>query len=171
MRGDKFLQKLRGDHMPVPPRARSKAIALAALACALTVGLLALASTHWHTALLMAPLGASCFLVMAYPDGFFAQPRNVVGGHVLSSIVGLGCLSVFGAHTWSLALAVGLAVALTMWVRVPHPPAGANAIVIFLTLPDWTFVIVPTLIGAAVIVLIGVIFLNLTREQRYPKYW
>ena len=166
-----FLEKLRGDQMPIPPRPRGKAIALASLACALTVGFLAFASSYGHAVLLMAPLGASCFLVMAYPDGFFAQPRNVVGGHVLSSIVGLACLSVCGAHGWALALAVGLSVALTMWARVPHPPAGANTIVIFMTLPDWGFLLFPTLAGSVWVILFGLVFLNLTRPLRYPKYW
>ncbi len=166
-----FLDKLRGDKMPIPPRARGKAIAIAWLGCLMAVGLLAWLSVHWQSALLMAPFGASCLLVFGYPDGFFSQPRNVVGGHVLSSLIALIFLWAFGPAWWALALAVATAVAAMMWLRVIHPPAGANAIIVFLTLPSWSFVLIPTLAGAVLIVLVALVYNNATRTLRYPKYW
>ena len=39
--------------------------------------------------LLMAPLVSTCALVFVAPWSEFAQPRNVIGGHVVSAIVGL----------------------------------------------------------------------------------
>ncbi|MDI9334438.1 MAG: HPP family protein [Cytophagales bacterium] len=166
-----FLDKLRGDKMPIAPRARGRAIALTWLGCWLAVGLLAWLSVHWQAALLMAPFGASCLLVFGYPDGFFSQPRHVVVGHVLSSLIGLLLLRLFGPAWWSLALAVATAVAAMMWLRVVHPPAGANAIIIFMTQPSWEFLLYPSLVGALLIVGVALIYHNITRPQRYPKYW
>ena len=37
--------------------------------------------------LLLGSFGASCVLVFGFPDLPFSQPRNLVGGHVLSSLV------------------------------------------------------------------------------------
>lgn len=149
-----FLEKLRGDKMPIPPRARGRAIALAWLGC------------------LIAPFGASCLLVFGFPDGFFSQPRNVLGGHLLSSLVALLCLRVLGPTWWSMALAVATAVAAMMWLRVVHPPAGANPVIIFMTQPSWDYLLYPTLTGALLIVVVALIYNNMTRRDlRYPKYW
>jgi hypothetical protein len=35
----------------------------------------------------------------------------------------------------------------------------------------WSFLWFPTLAGAAVLVLVVLIYLNATRNQAYPKYW
>jgi CBS-domain-containing membrane protein len=167
-----FLDKLRGDKMPIPPRARGRAIAFAWLGCLLAVGLLAWLHSHGQRAILMAPFGASCLLVFGFPDGFFSQPRNVVGGHVLSSLIGLAFLWAWGPAWWAMALAVATAMASAMWLRVMHPPAGANPILIFLTAPGWDFVLFPTLTGTVLIVALALVYNNLARgELRYPKYW
>jgi CBS-domain-containing membrane protein len=167
-----FLDKLRGDQMPIPPRSRGRVIALAWLGCLLAVGLLAWLHSYGQRAILIAPFGASCLLVFGFPDGFFSQPRNVVGGHVLSSLIGLVFLWGLGPAWWAMALAAATAVAATMWCRLVHPPAGANPIIIFMTTPSWDFVLFPTLSGALLIVLLALVYNNLTRgELRYPKYW
>ena len=167
-----FLDKLRGDKMPIPPRARGRAIALAWLGCLIAVGLLAWLHSHGQRAILIAPFGASCLLVFGFPDGFFSQPRNVLGGHLLSSLVALLCLRVLGPAWWAMALAVATAVAAMMWLRVVHPPAGANPVIIFMTQPSWDFLLYPTLAGALLIVVVALIYNNVTRgDLRYPKYW
>lgn len=167
-----FLQKLRGDKMPIPPRARGRAIALTWLGCLLTIGVLAWLSAYWQSALLMAPFGASALLVFGYPDGFFSQPRNVVGGHLIASLVSLLCLWAFGSAWWNMAFAAATSIATMMWLRVVHPPAGANAIIIIMmTQPDGWFLLYPTLTGALLVVVFALIYNNATRELRYPKYW
>jgi len=110
-------------------------------------------------------------LLFGFPDVPFSQPRNVIVGHVLSSFVGLAILAIFGAHSWSLALAVGTAIALMMLARTVHPPAGSNPVIVFLTKPAWGFLLYPTLFGAIILVLIALIYLNATRAAKYPKYW
>jgi CBS-domain-containing membrane protein len=58
--------------------------------------------------LLLGSFGASCVLVFGYPDAPFAQPMNVVGGHIICTVIGLAALHLLGPHAWSLALAVGV---------------------------------------------------------------
>jgi CBS-domain-containing membrane protein len=120
--------------------------------------------------LLMAPFGASCVLVFALPDSPLAQPRNVIGGHLLSSFVGLLLLGLCGVHAWSVALAVGLAILLMQLTRTIHPPAGADPIVIMLAGAGWNFLITPVLAGAVLIVAVGFLYHKATKAQ-YPKRW
>jgi CBS-domain-containing membrane protein len=63
----------------------------------LTILALAEARLTLGTVLLIAPFGASCVLVFALPESSLAQPRNVIGGHVISTAIGLMVLSLIGA--------------------------------------------------------------------------
>ncbi|MEM7467299.1 MAG: HPP family protein [Pseudomonadota bacterium] len=58
-----------------------------------------------------------------------------------------------------------------MLTRTVNPPAGSNPVIVFLTVPNWTFLLSPTVVGASVIVLIALIFNNTTRFDKYPIYW
>lgn len=166
-----LLRKFRGDAAALPPRASLRQIALAWLGGALAIGCVASAGDALSMTLLLGSFGASCVLVFGFPDLPFSQPRNVIGGHVISSLVGLLCLHVGGLHGWALALAVGSAIALMMLTRTVHPPAGSNPVIIFLAQPGWSFLLFPTLIGATLLVLVALFYNNVTRSGRYPKYW
>lgn len=166
-----FIEKLRGDQAALPPKASNRAIFVAWLGgfCAMA----AIAGLFEGTAvpLVLGSFGASCVLVFGFPDVPFSQPRNVVFGHFISSLAGLACLALFGPHWWSVAMAVGTAIALMMLTRTVHPPAGSNPVIIYLLQPGWGFLLAPTLLGAVVLVLVTLLYNNATRAARYPKYW
>lgn len=166
-----LLQKLSGDHAPLPPKSDPKLIILAGLGGTLAIGIVALLAQSLETALVLGSFGASCVLVFGFPDSPFSQPRNVIAGHFLSSLIGLICLTFLGPHWWSVAIAAGLAISTMMWTRTVHPPAGSNPVIVFLTQPSWSFLVLPTLAGSLILVLIALIYLNATRPARYPKYW
>ncbi|WP_079418377.1 HPP family protein [Paenibacillus ferrarius] len=123
-----------------------------------------------HAALLMAPLGASCVIAFALPQSPLAQPRSLIGGHVLSTLVGLSALAAFGVHAWSLALAVGAAITLMQLTRTLHPPAGADPLLVMLTGAGWGFLLTPVLLGAALLVLVALAYHRAT-QTRYPTSW
>ena len=166
-----LLTKFRGDSTALPPRASTKAISLAFVGGFLAIGIIALLAESLHVALILGSFGASCVLVFGYPDVPFSQPRNVIAGHVLSTLIGLAFVQLCGAHWWSVALAVASAIAVMMLTRTVHPPAGSNPVIVFLMIPPWDFVLFPTLTGAVILVLAALLFHNLTREARWPKYW
>jgi CBS-domain-containing membrane protein len=95
----------------------------------------------------------------------------VIVGHVLSTLIGLAFVYFCGPQWWSVALAVGTAIAGMMLTRTVHPPAGSNPVIVFLLQPGWDFALFPTLTGAVILVLVALIFHNATREARWPKYW
>lgn len=166
-----FIKRLKGDGTALPPKASNKAIALAWLGGFLAISAIAGLMESTALPLVLGSFGASCVLVFGYPDVPFSQPRNVILGHVLSSLSGLVFLMLFGPHWWSVAMAVGTAIAVMMATRTVHPPAGSNPVIIYLLHPGWGFLLMPTLLGAIILVLVALVYNNATRETNYPKYW
>jgi CBS-domain-containing membrane protein len=115
----------------------------------------------------MAPFGASCVLLFSVANSPLSQPINVVGGHVLSTTLALALRVVLPNEWWAVALAVGLAVALMAALRVTHPPAGADPLVIFAADPGFGYLISPVLLGSLSLVLIAKLFHHATGTD-YP---
>jgi CBS-domain-containing membrane protein len=166
-----LFEKLKGDNAKLPPKHSIRAILVAWLGGFLAISAVTLLSNTFSTALVLGSFGASCVLIFGFPDVPFSQPRNVIGGHFLSSLIGLLCLTLLGATWWSVSIAVGTAIAVMMITRTTHPPAGSNPVIIYLLKPAWSFLLFPTLLGAIVFVVIAVIYNNLANEGKYPKYW
>lgn len=166
-----IINKLKGDHMELPPRPAARTIFFAWLGSVLAIGLIAGLSEMTSLALLVGSFGASCLLIFGYPDLPFAQPRNVVGGHLLSACIGMLFFTLCGAHWWSMALAAGTAIALMMATRTTHPPAGANPVLVFLTQPTWGFLLFPVAAGLLLLMGVALFFNNAVRSSKYPKYW
>lgn len=119
---------------------------------AVAIGVLGWAGEVSATATVIAPFGASCVLLCAAPAAPFSQPKAVIGGHVVASLVGLAVAAWAPTAWWSIALAVGLAIMAMQATGTLHPPAGANPIVILALRPDWSFVLFPVLIGSVALV-------------------
>lgn len=134
------------------------------------IAVLAFGSFNLGVLLILGSFGSSAVLLFGFPELHFAQPRSLIGGHVVSSAAGLGTLALLGPSWWSLALAVAAALALMMLSRTVHPPAGSNPVIIYLTAPAWKFLLFPTLFGAAAMVAVAVVFHRACR-RRYPLYW
>lgn len=123
---------------------------------------------------LMAPFGATCVILFAAPASPLAQPRNVILGHLITSIIGLIALYAFGNSLLVLGLSVGISIMLMQLLRSVHPPAGANPIVIILagkSLVGIDFLLFPVLLGSIVLVLIALIINNLGKNSLWPVYW
>jgi CBS-domain-containing membrane protein len=166
-----LLEKLKGSNSKLPPKHSIRSILVAWLGGFLAISAVTLLSNTFSIALVLGSFGASCVLIFGFPDVPFSQPRNIIGGHFLSSLIGLLCLTLFGATWWSVSIAVGTSIAVMMITRTTHPPAGSNPVIIYLLKPAWSFLLFPTLFGAIVLVVIAVIYNNLANEGKYPKYW
>lgn len=140
---------------------------LAGVGGALTIGVLATANAADYLPLLIAPFGASCVLVFGAPASPFANPRNVIGDHLVTAIAGLASVSVFGYGPLGIAIGVGLAIAAMMLTDTVHPPAGANPIVVAITHAGWPFVVAPVLIGAVAIVALSAAYNSLLRQREF----
>lgn len=120
------------------------------------------------SAWLVAPIGASAIIVFALPASPMAQPWAVLGGNTLSALVGVVCANAIADPAIAASVAVGSAVVLMFLMRCLHPPGGAVALlVVILHVTSYKFALFPVFFNAAVLVLAGVLYNNLT-GRRYP---
>ena len=134
----------------------------------IVISLLALLTADLHTLLLIAPFGASCVLVFALPQSPLAQPRNVIGGHLISAAIGLAVFSFLGAQPLAFGVAVGIAIAAMELTGTVHPPAGADPIVVLMAKASWGFLISPVLVGAIAVVLLAFVYHLAISRRPYP---
>ncbi|MDR3588578.1 MAG: HPP family protein [Negativicutes bacterium] len=147
-------------------------ILVSSLGCAGGIALVAYLAAAGQCALLIPPFGATCVLATVTPTSAFAQPRNIVGGHLISGLIGFGCAVWFGSAWWAFPIAVGLATALMQLTRTIHPPAAADPI--FFIMRDavsWQLVLMPVLAGSIVLVLFFVVFHRWVTREPYPQHW
>lgn len=166
-----FFKKWRGQNAELPERSSIPAILANALIAGLVISALFLLTEKLDTILVMGTFAASSLIVFSYPDSPFAQPRNVILGHLWGTVIGLTCLTFLGPAWWSAGLAVALTIVAMKSCRTVHPPATSNPMVIFLIKPHWSFIFFPTLAGAFAIILIGLFIHNFRRQEAWPKYW
>jgi len=143
---------------------------LAGVGGAVGIFLLAILTLSNDAPLLMAPFGASCVLLFSVPESPLSQPKNVIGGHLVSSLVGVVFVYLWPAATpLILALAVALAITLMSLFKVTHPPAGADPIVILLGAKGFSFLLFPVLSGSILLVVVALIFHRMTGLHTYPS--
>jgi len=155
----------------MPPVFTKSQVALATLGAVIAVSALAYLATTTQALLLLGSFGASTLLLFVLPEAPLSQPRAVIGGHLLASLIALACLALFGPHWWAVGAATGLAVGGMMLTRTVHPPAGSNAIIVFLAKPGWALLLSSTLCGTVLLVVIAMLYHRATRRHRYPRYW
>ncbi|MBT8117542.1 MAG: HPP family protein [Gammaproteobacteria bacterium] len=126
--------------------------------------------------LVIGSFGASAVLLFAAPGAPFSQPRNLVGGHVISAIVGVACYRYLPDLLFvQEGAAVATAIALMMATRTIHPPGGATALIAVIG-PDavrglgWAYVL-PVLAGAVLLMLVAIVSNNLFVRGSYPDRW
>lgn len=103
--------------------------------------------------ILIAPFGASCVLLFALHDSPLAKPKNFVGSHIISSLIGLIMLYLFGKSYLVISIAVGLTIFLMVLTNLIHPPAGANPILIISTSANWNFLYINIVLGVIILLL------------------
>ena len=126
---------------------------------------------------LAASFGSSVVVVFGYPENEFAQPKNVLLGHLLCAFIGILFVTLFKISQdrtiffLAIGIAAGIAVMLMMALKVTHPPAGGNTIVVMLTQDSFQFLIFPIMVGAITIIIGGVIYNRFILKKTYPKKW
>ena len=126
---------------------------------------------------LAASFGSSVVVVFGYPHNEFAQPKNVLLGHLLCTLIGIIFVTLFkitqdsSIFFLTIGLAAGLSVMLMMALDVTHPPAGANAIVVMLAQESFQFLVFPIMTGAITIIVGGIIYNRFILKKNYPLRW
>jgi CBS-domain-containing membrane protein len=163
--------------MPTPPSAatprphplhalRATVFAIGALLLLVAVGVLL------HQPLLIPPLAASAALVHGAPGLPISQPRNLVGGQLMSALIGFATLAVTGSTAWGAAVAAGLSLGAMMLTHLSHSPAAATAVIVVLQAPHPVPFLPLLLLATGLLVLIGLLPGRIGRHPvRYPLSW
>ena len=105
-----------------------------------------------------------------------AQPRALIGGHLISTIVGLVMLKIFGPNPWAAAVAVGLSMMAMHLSSTFHPSAGIDPLVVVMNDMSWRFLFVPVGTGAVLLALFALIWHKLVafgpnKPDKWPVRW
>ena len=126
---------------------------------------------------LAASFCSSVVVVFGYPENEFAQPKNVLLGHLLCAFIGILFVTLFKISQdrtiffLAVGLAVGIAVMLMMAFEITHPPAGGNTIVVMLAQDSFHFLVFPIMVGAVTIIIGGIIYNRFILKKNYPLKW
>jgi CBS-domain-containing membrane protein len=117
------------------------------------------------------PFATSIVMVMGAPETKPAQPRALVGGHLVSAAVGLVVVKLAGPQPWAAAVAVGLAMIAMHATDTFHPPAGINPLLVVINDRSWSFFVIPVAVGVAILVVFAFLWHNMTRRGSWPERW
>lgn len=127
--------------------------------------------------MIVGSFGASAVLIYGAIKSPLAQPRNLVGGHVLSAIIGVTCYKLFGNTMWfASAMAVATSIALMHATKTLHPPGGATALIAVIGGEKihglgYLYAIIPSGAGAVIMLAIALLINNIPKKRRYPEFW
>jgi CBS-domain-containing membrane protein len=148
----------------------------AALAIGITAALSAKFFEPRDSVLLIGSFGASAVLVCGAIRSPLAQPRNLIGGHLISAVIGVASFKLLGDNFVAAGLGVSLAIAAMTVTDTLHPPGGATALIAVVggsIIHDLglLFVLTPTGLGALVLLLVALVVNNIPKTRSYPLYW
>lgn len=176
-----YFRKMRGTTRGSPPRVSNAEIVWSWIGAFLGIATVAWVDQFFFTgtdlSLMIGSFGASAVLVYGAVRSPLAQPRNLVGGHVLSAIVGVACWKLLHQYPWlAQAMAVATAIALMHATRTLHPPGGATALIAVIGSAGihklgFLYVLIPATVGPLILLAVGVVVNNIPEARRYPEIW
>lgn len=121
---------------------------------------------------LLASLGGSTIFLFGLTTFPAAQPRALIGGHLIAAMVGIASFQLFGGALWVYILAQVVAMCLMFGTRTIHPPAGANAILMVHAHATWSALWLPVLVGVLILAGVAMIWSRLYPGlAHYPVGW
>ncbi|MDP3790206.1 MAG: HPP family protein [Candidatus Omnitrophota bacterium] len=167
-----------------PPRKPSSKIVWSWIGAFLGVYAIAVCGKYLNlspidSSFLIGSFGASAVLIYGAPSAEFSQPRNLIGGHVLSAIVGVTVFVLAGNDPIMAGpMAVSVAIVVMHLTRTLHPPGGATALIAIIGgekihALGYRYVFFPVLVGALIMLIVALLVNNLSTnpKRHYPVYW
>ena len=176
----KYFSKMKGSTKS-PPRVSFSEICWSWIGAFL--GIAAVASMNYNLlaqtdlVMIIGSFGASAVLIYGAVKSPLAQPRNLIGGHVISAIIGVAFYNLFGAHMWlASAMSVATAIAVMHATKTLHPPGGATALIAVIGSHKihalgYLYALVPVGLGALVMLVVALLVNNIPKTRKYPEFW
>lgn len=130
--------------------------------------------TKIENVFLIGSFGASCVLVYGAIQSPLAQPRNLIGGHVISAIIGVTVFKIVPDIVWiNGPLAVALSIVAMQITKTLHPPGGATALIAVIGSEKikalgYVYVLSPVFTGTLILLIVALVFNNVTQHRKYP---
>jgi CBS-domain-containing membrane protein len=176
-----YLGKMRGTTRGSPPRVSNEEILWSWIGGFLGIAAVAWASQLYFEgrdlSLMIGSFGASAVLAYGAVRSPLAQPRNLVGGHMVSALIGVICWKLLHQHLWlAESVAVATAIAAMHATRTLHPPGGATALIAVIGSPEihrlgFLYVLLPATIGPLILLTVALLVNNIPSSRRYPEIW
>jgi CBS domain-containing membrane protein len=142
------------------------------------IGIIGFINSHLYplndNLFLIGSFGASSVLIYGAINSPLAQPRNLIGGHVICALVGVTVQKLIPGELWlAAALAVSTSIVCMQITKTMHPPGGATALIAVIGSTKikalgYSYVLSPVLSGVLILFLIALLFNNLTPNRSYP---
>ena len=143
---------------------------ISGVSASIVIGVLAFLTLRTSAGiLLMFSFGATVFLVFVLHELETAQPKNVFFGHLVSVLVGIIFNETIGFSFYSLGLAVGVAVTLMIYLKIMHPPAASNPLVVLFTDVSFEYILFPVIFGTLAIIVMSIFLNRIVLKRKYPK--
>ena len=123
---------------------------------------------------LIGSFGASAVLVFGATNSPLAQPRNLVGGHLVCAFIGVAVQCILPHQLWLCsALAVSVSIVAMQITKTMHPPGGATALIANIGSQKvkslgFYYIISPVLTGVLILLLVAIIVNNIPEDRNYP---
>ncbi|MCG6145328.1 HPP family protein [Leptospira bandrabouensis] len=131
-----------------------------------------LAITNWFGhSLLIGSFGATAVLLFAVPEAPLSQPRNLIGGHLISATIAVILVAIFGTNFFTIGFSVGLSIFVMYLTHTLHPPGGATALIGVIGGVGIDFIIFPVLIGVLILLVNALVVNNFVHHRKYPVVW
>lgn len=125
---------------------------------------------------LIGSFGATAVLLYGATNSPLAQPRNLIGGHLISSLIGITAAALIPSpdlYWLACALAVSLSIVAMQITKTMHPPGGATALIAVIGGEKiqnlgLMYVLNPVLSGVTILLITALIFNNLSKNRNYP---
>ena len=127
--------------------------------------------------MVIGSFGASAVLIYGAVKSPLAQPRNLIGGHIISAVIGVTCYKMFPSQLWlASSLAVATAIAVMHVTKTLHPPGGATALIAVIGGTKihnlgYLYAIIPVGLGAIIMLVVALLVNNIPKSRRYPDFW
>jgi CBS-domain-containing membrane protein len=175
-----YLRKMKG-HTQSPPRVSFREIGWSWVGAMLGIGAVGFLNDRFlegsDLVLIIGSFGASAVLVFGAIKSPLAQPPNLMGGHVISAVIGVTAFKLLHPWVWlAAAVAVATAIAAMHATKTLHPPGGATALIAVIGGEKihnlgFLYVLIPVTAGAAILLVVALIVNNISKTRRYPEFW
>lgn len=110
-------------------------------------------------------------LLFAVPEAPLSQPRNLIGGHLISATIAVILVAIFGTNFFTIGFSVGLSIFVMYLTHTLHPPGGATALIGVIGGVGIDFIIFPVLIGVLILLVNALVVNNFVHHRKYPVAW